>query len=55
MKVECIDGTLSEDEATLVKMLDEGKANMIVCSPGFMSSAGVSEFWTSFGAQPSGT
>ncbi|MGN0340911.1 MAG: TRAP transporter substrate-binding protein [Lachnospira sp.] len=43
VKVECSDGTLSEDEATLVKMLDEGKANMIVCSPGFMSSAGVSE------------
>lgn len=43
IQVECSDGTLSEDEPTLISMLDDGQAQMVVCSPGNMSSAGVSE------------
>ena len=43
IKVTCSDGDLSEDEATLVSMLDSGEIQMAVCSPGNMSSAGVSE------------
>ncbi len=43
IQVECSDGTLSEDEATLLGMLDSGEIQMAVCSPGNMSSAGVSE------------
>lgn len=43
IQVTCSDGTLSEDETELVKMLDSGKAQMIVCSPGHMTSAGASE------------
>ncbi len=43
IKVTCSDGDLSEDEAELVNMLDSGKIQMAVCSPGNMSSAGVSE------------
>ncbi|MCH5344893.1 MAG: TRAP transporter substrate-binding protein [Acetatifactor sp.] len=43
IQVECSDGTLSEDEPTLIGMLDDGQAQMVVCSPGHMSSAGVSE------------
>lgn len=43
IQVECSDGSLSENETELLEMLDEGKAQMVVCSPGNMSSAGVSE------------
>ena len=43
IQVECSDGTLSENEPELLEMLDEGKAQMVVVSPGNMSSAGVSE------------
>lgn len=43
VKVICSDGDLSEDEAELVHMLDSGQIQMVVCSPGNMSSAGVSE------------
>lgn len=43
IQVVCSDGDLSEDEAELVSMLDSGKVQMVVCSPGNMSSAGVSE------------
>ncbi len=43
IQVTCSDGDLSEDEAELIKMQDEGKVQMVVCSPGNMSSAGVSE------------
>lgn len=43
IKVTCSDGSMSEDEAELVSMLDSGKIQMAVCSPGNMSSAGVSE------------
>ncbi|MCM1112340.1 MAG: TRAP transporter substrate-binding protein [Muribaculum sp.] len=43
VEVICSDGDLSEDEATLVSMLDSGEIQMAVCSPGNMSSAGVTE------------
>lgn len=43
IEVVCSDGDLSEDEAELVSMLDAGQVQMVVCSPGNMSSAGVSE------------
>lgn len=43
ISVECSDGTLTEDETELFGMLDTGQAQMVVVSPGFMSSAGVSE------------
>lgn len=43
IQVQCSDGDLSEDEGELVQMLDSGTVQMIVCSPGHMSSAGVSE------------
>ena len=43
VQVICSDGNISEDEAELIGMLDEGKVQMVVCSPGNMSSAGVSE------------
>lgn len=43
IQVECSDGTLSENEPELIEMLDAGKAQMVVVSPGNMSSAGVSE------------
>lgn len=43
IQVECSDGDLSENEAELIKMLDSGQVQMVVCSPGNMSSAGVSE------------
>lgn len=43
IQVICSDGDRSEDEAELVKMLDDGELQMVVCSPGNMSSAGVSE------------
>ena len=43
IEVVCSDGDLSEDEAELIGMLDSGKVQMVVCSPGNMSSAGVSE------------
>ena len=43
IQVTCSDGDLSEDEATLVSMLDNGEVHIVVCSPGNMSSAGVSE------------
>lgn len=42
-QVECSDGTLSENETELVEMLDDGTAQMVVVSPGYMSAAGVSE------------
>lgn len=43
IEVTCSDGDLSEDEAELIGMLDAGTVQMVVCSPGNMSSAGVSE------------
>ncbi len=43
IQVICSDGDLSEDEAELIGMLDSGQIQMAVCSPGNMSSAGVSE------------
>lgn len=43
IQVECSDGTLSENEPELLEMLDDGKAQMVVVSPGNMSSVGVSE------------
>ncbi len=43
IEVICSDGDLSEDEAELVNMLDSGEVQMIVCSPGHMTSAGVAE------------
>ncbi|MGN0513921.1 MAG: TRAP transporter substrate-binding protein [Lachnospiraceae bacterium] len=43
IEVICSDGDLSEDEPELISMLDAGKVQMVVCSPGHMSSAGVSE------------
>lgn len=43
IQVTCSDGDLSEDEAELISMLDSGQIQMVVCSPGNMSSAGVSE------------
>ena len=43
IQVECSDGTLSENETELLEMLDAGETQMVVCSPGNMSSAGVSE------------
>lgn len=43
VEVVCSDGDLSEDEAELIGMLDAGEVQMVVCSPGNMSSAGVSE------------
>lgn len=43
IQVICSDGDLSEDEAELLSMLDGGEVQMVVCSPGHMSSAGVAE------------
>lgn len=43
IEVTCSDGDLSEDETELISMLDSGQVQMVVCSPGNMSSAGVSE------------
>lgn len=43
IQVTCSDGTLTEDEGELIKLLDSGEVQMVVCSPGNMSSAGVSE------------
>ncbi|MCM1326902.1 MAG: TRAP transporter substrate-binding protein [Bacteroidales bacterium] len=43
IEVICSDGDMSEDEAELISMLDEGKVQMVVCSPGHMTSAGVAE------------
>lgn len=43
IQVTCSDGSLSEDEGELIGMLDSGEIQMAVCSPGNMSSAGVSE------------
>ena len=43
IQVVCSDGDRSEDEAELIKMLDADQIQMAVCSPGNMSSAGVSE------------
>lgn len=43
IQVECSDGSLSENETELLEMLDAGETQMVVCSPGNMSSAGVSE------------
>lgn len=43
IQVVCSDGDLSEDEAELLSMLDGGRIQMAVCSPGHMTSAGVAE------------
>ncbi|MBD5522038.1 MAG: TRAP transporter substrate-binding protein [Lachnospiraceae bacterium] len=43
IQVVCSDGSLSEDEGELLAMLDAGEIQMVVCSPGHMSSAGVAE------------
>ncbi len=43
IQVVCSDGSLSEDEGELLTMLDAGDVQMVVCSPGHMSSAGVAE------------
>lgn len=43
IKVICSDGDKSEDETELIGMLDSGEIQMVVCSPGNMSAAGVSE------------
>lgn len=43
INVVCSDGDLSEDEGELLAMLDSGDVQMVVCSPGHMSSAGVAE------------
>lgn len=43
IEVICSDGDMSEDEAELVAMLDDGRVQMVVCSPGHMTSAGVAE------------
>lgn len=43
IQVECSDGSLSENETELLDMLEAGDVQMAVCSPGNMSSAGVSE------------
>lgn len=43
IQVTCSDGDLTEDEGELINLLDSGEVQMVVCSPGNMSSAGVSE------------
>lgn len=43
IQVVCSDGDLSEVEEELIGMLDAGEVQMVVCSPGNMSAAGVSE------------
>lgn len=43
IQVTCSDGSLTEDEGELISLLDSGEVQMVVCSPGNMSSAGVSE------------
>lgn len=43
IQVTCSDGDLTEDEAELINLLDSGQVQMVVCSPGNMSAAGVSE------------
>ncbi|MBD5469945.1 MAG: TRAP transporter substrate-binding protein [Lachnospiraceae bacterium] len=43
IQVTCSDGDISEDEAELISLLDSNEVQMVVCSPGNMSSAGVSE------------
>lgn len=43
IQVVCSDGDLSEDEAELLSMLNDGQVQMVVCSPGHMSSAGAAE------------
>lgn len=43
IQVTCSDGSLSEDEGELITLLDNNEVQMVVCSPGNMSSAGVSE------------
>lgn len=43
IQVTCSDGSLTEDEGELINLLDSGEVQMVVCSPGNMSSAGVSE------------
>lgn len=43
VRVVCSDGDLSEDEAELLSMLDSGQVQMVVVSPGHMTSAGVAE------------
>lgn len=43
IEVRCHNGTLSENEYELVQMLREGEVQLIVTSPGFMTSLGVPE------------
>lgn len=43
VEVVCSDGDMSEVEEELLGMLDSGQVQMVVCSPGNMASAGVSE------------
>lgn len=43
VEVVCSDGDKSEVEEELLGMLDSGQIQMVVCSPGNMASAGVSE------------
>lgn len=43
IEVICSDGDLTEDETELITMLDDGRVQMVVCSPGHMTSAGVAE------------
>lgn len=43
IEVICSDGDLTEDETELITMLDDGQVQMVVCSPGHMTSAGVAE------------
>ncbi|MCH5257694.1 MAG: TRAP transporter substrate-binding protein [Lachnospiraceae bacterium] len=43
IQVICSDGDLSEDEAELLSMLDNGQVQMVVVSPGHMTAAGVAE------------
>lgn len=43
VEVICSDGDMSEDEAELITMLNEGQVQMVVCSPGHMTSAGAAE------------
>ncbi|MGF6907165.1 TRAP transporter substrate-binding protein [Fusobacterium sp. PH5-44] len=43
IEVICHDGTLGENEAELIEKLSMGAAQMVVSSPGFMTSIGVPE------------
>lgn len=43
ISVECMNGTLAEDEDELVKKMQMGAASIVVVSPGFMASLGIPE------------